>query len=500
VMLFSETWGNQIPETGMLIGSWERHGESVVPLGTRYPLRQMPYSSLIQRDRPTLIKDINADERIDPQTRSALAPLGKSVAIFPMVSREQWIGWLSVVANDPETLEQEEIRQISSLVDQATTVIQTIQLFQQTQSALVATQESEKLVRTIIDSTPDWIYIRDRDHRYRLVNTEYANAMHIQPELFLNKTDLELGLSEEMVKENIEKGLSGFWADDQKVMETGEPVVYPSEPIMINGSLRVFNTFRTPLKDNEGKAWGVLTFSRDVTEHELAQAALARRARELNLVANIGTQVSAILEPGLMLQTVADRIQESFRLYHAHIYLVNENKDTLTLTGGAGEVGRKLVAQGWQIPLGQEQSLVARAARTRQGVIVNDVSIDPNFLPNELLPNTRAEMAIPLIVGDQVLGVLDVQADQINRFSEEDVNIQTTLAVQVAVALQNARTYDQTQREAEYEALVNTISQRIQNTTTVEGALQVAIRELGRALGASKTYVQLGLSRQQPKV
>ena len=69
----------------------------------------------------------------------------------------------------------------------------------------------------------------------------------------------------------------------------------------------------------------------------------------------------------------------------------------------------------------------------------------------------------------------------------------TTLASQVAIALQNARTYAQTQQQAEQEATINLISQRIQSTTSVENALQVAIRELGRALGAKRTNVQLGL-------
>ena len=139
---------------------------------------------------------------------------------------------------------------------------------------------------------------------------------------------------------------------------------------------------------------------------------------------------------------------------------------------------------------------MARAARSRQGVIVNDVRADEDFMPNELLPDTRAEMAVPLMVGERVLGVLDIQSDEVNRFTDEDVSIQTVLASQVAVALQNARTYAQTQRQAEYEALINSISQKIQSTTSVENALQVAVRELGRALGASRTSVQLNLARR----
>jgi len=141
--------------------------------------------------------------------------------------------------------------------------------------------------------------------------------------------------------------------------------------------------------------------------------------------------------------------------------------------------------------LEQEQSLVARAARTRQAVIVNDVRSDPGWLPNPLRPDTASEMAVPMIVGDQILGVLDVQSERLNAFTDEDANIQTTLASQVATALQNARSFSQSQRQAERETAVNLITQKIQSATTVETALQVAARELGHALGMKPTLVSL---------
>jgi GAF domain-containing protein len=145
------------------------------------------------------------------------------------------------------------------------------------------------------------------------------------------------------------------------------------------------------------------------------------------------------------------------------------------------------------IPLQQEQSLVARAARTRQPVIVNDVRSDSGWLPNPMLPDTLSEMAIPLVIGEQVLGVLDVQSDRLNAFSEEDANIQTTLASQVAAALQNARSFARAQKQAKQESMLNAISQKIQTATTVEAVLQIAARELGHALGAPLTIAQLGV-------
>jgi GAF domain-containing protein len=166
----------------------------------------------------------------------------------------------------------------------------------------------------------------------------------------------------------------------------------------------------------------------------------------------------------------------------------------------------QIVACGWKegdihegthgtttIALEQERSLVARAAREKRAVVVNDVQSDPGWLPNPLLPDTRSEMAVPLLVGDQLLGVLDVQKDYVNAFTDEDTAVVSTLATQVATALQNAHSFEQAQKQADRESMLNVISQKIQSATTVEAVLQIAARELGHALGAPLTIAQLGV-------
>ncbi|MBI4770258.1 MAG: GAF domain-containing protein, partial [Chloroflexi bacterium] len=185
----------------------------------------------------------------------------------------------------------------------------------------------------------------------------------------------------------------------------------------------------------------VFWIARDVSARKRAEAVLAKRATELQTVARVSTAASTVLEARILLQNVVDLTKDSFGLYHAHLYLIDEPTGMLVLAAGAGEVGRRMVSEGRSIPLNRAQSLVARAAREREAVVVNDVRAVPDFLPHPLLPDTRSEMAIPMIVGDQLLGVFDVQHDQPNYFTEEDVRIQTTLAAQVAVALQNANLY-----------------------------------------------------------
>jgi GAF domain-containing protein len=196
-----------------------------------------------------------------------------------------------------------------------------------------------------------------------------------------------------------------------------------------------------------------------------------------------------------MLATVVHLTQRKFGLYHAHIFTYDETSKML-----------QIIACGWKegdehegthgtttISIDQEQSLVARAARNRAPVVVNDVHNEPGWLPNAMMPDTQSELAVPLTIGDEILGVLDVQSERLEAFSDEDISIQMTLAAQIATALQNARSFARAQRQAERESLLNAISQKIQSATSVEAVLQIAARELGHALGAPRTIAQLSI-------
>ena len=220
-----------------------------------------------------------------------------------------------------------------------------------------------------------------------------------------------------------------------------------------------------------------------------------RRSAELATVADVSTATATILESKRLLQEVVDLTRERFNLYHSHIYLLDEKGENLILTAGAGEPGRVMVAERRSIPLNREQSLVARAARDRKGVTVNDVTQAPDFLPNPLLPDTRSELAVPMIVGGSVVGVFDIQSEQIGRFTDSDVNIQTTLAAQLAVSIQNVRSFEQSKKQAALESMVNTIGHEIQRSTSIEETLQIAIRELGTALGVSRVKASLSVQK-----
>lgn len=241
-----------------------------------------------------------------------------------------------------------------------------------------------------------------------------------------------------------------------------------------NGSLREFQVSGTLLQDRDEDVIGSLfiyhpTYDSSVqvqAEDALVETLIdqERMTSQLETVAKISTAVSTVLDPQEMLQTFVDLTKEHFKLYQALIFLLNETGDTLEIAAGAGETGQEMVAENRRISLSQEKSLMARAARSRSGVNIKNVQEEPGFLPHPLLPDTLSELAVPLIVGDQLLGVLDVQSEKINHFTKRDIHIQTILASQVAITLQNALLFEQSQvKTAQLEDTTRFLDKVIEN-------------------------------------
>jgi signal transduction histidine kinase len=130
-----------------------------------------------------------------------------------------------------------------------------------------------------------------------------------------------------------------------------------------------------------------------------------------------------------------------FDLYGVFVLLVDAKGEILHFAAGTGKAGEYLLLQHSQVRLDSERSLVAKAARTRQIVVVNDVSLEPLYVAMPEMPETRSEIVIPLVVGDRLLGVLDIEHHETNRFKEDDVRAFSSLADQIAIAVQNAHLY-----------------------------------------------------------
>jgi signal transduction histidine kinase/CheY-like chemotaxis protein len=150
---------------------------------------------------------------------------------------------------------------------------------------LSASRKSESLLRTMIDSTPDLIFIVDKHHRYQMVNRAFAARGDYGPDYYKNKTALEIGIDKDIVFGNPEKGLPGIWAQDEEVLASGKPLRIPEQQISTLGVKKTVTTVRVPLKDEAGMAWGILTFVHDISEIKRREEDLHKKDRILEAVA-----------------------------------------------------------------------------------------------------------------------------------------------------------------------------------------------------------------------
>ena len=180
-------------------------------------------------------------------------------------------------------------------------------------------------------------------------------------------------------------------------------------------------------------------------ELTIANARNERRARQFEAIAQVARATTSIHDENTLLSRLAQVISEQFGFYHVGIFLLDEEHQQAVLRASNSEGGRKMLARRHHLKIGHA-GIVGHVAASGTPRIALDVELDAAFKDNPDLPETHSELALPLKAGDQIIGVLDVQSKEVNAFKSEDTEILYILADQVAIAIQNARAHDATQR------------------------------------------------------
>ncbi len=244
-------------------------------------------------------------------------------------------------------------------------------------------------------------------------------------------------------------------------------------PIIIPGVL--FGNIIVPLSFNGVVSALILIFTRhrNLMEKdrllEISQAnraletsyhSLDSRTRELQLASEVGRIITEkIANLHEMLITAAELISARFGLYYTQVYLIDPSGKNLTLQAGTGNVGQELLRIGHHLVVGAD-SLYGRAVSEKRPMIITDTKNNPGFLSNPLLPNTRSEMAIPLMAGEKVVGVLDMQSEQPGALNEANLPALDALARQLAIAIQNAALFTEAeQARSEVEAQIHHLTE-----------------------------------------
>jgi GAF domain-containing protein len=180
-------------------------------------------------------------------------------------------------------------------------------------------------------------------------------------------------------------------------------------------------------------------------ELELLSNRQKRRAEGLQAVAEVSRAITSIQSVNDLLPKITRVVSDQFNFYHVGVFLIDSEKRFAKLSATNSEGGRRMLERGHQLKIG-EVGLVGNVAATGKPKIAAETGADAVFFNNPDLPETRSEIALPLIIANEVLGVLDVQSNQPNAFTNEDIELLTVLADQISVAIRNARQFQQTRK------------------------------------------------------
>ena len=174
------------------------------------------------------------------------------------------------------------------------------------------------------------------------------------------------------------------------------------------------------------------------------ESQIEERTEQLRATAEVGRAASSILDPDELVEEIVNLITERLGYYYAAIFILSPDGSWAELRSATGEAGAELKARQHRLSVGGK-SMVGSAVSLRQARIAHDVGLEAVRFNNPLLPETRSEIALPLMVGGRVLGALDAQSTEPNAFDEEKTETLLGMANQVAVALENARLYKEAQ-------------------------------------------------------
>jgi len=187
---------------------------------------------------------------------------------------------------------------------------------------------------------------------------------------------------------------------------------------------------------------------------------IQRYAKLLRAAARAAKNITTILDPYELLQRTVDIICDEFGFYYAGVFFLDDLKQYAVLKAGRGEAGKAMINEGHKLAVGGN-SMIGASIANKQGRIALDVGEEAVFFENPHLPKTRSEMALPLIVGDEVIGALTVQSTEEAAFKEEDIDALQTMADQLAIAIQNSNLHRQAERRSRLLKAANRVGREV---------------------------------------
>ncbi len=461
-------------------------------VGMRYPTSDFPLTKWMPRKGLWIIEDMTKDPRIDPQSAATWMKDGTYARIgFPLTLNNRWLGSLAFHYPRPKTYTEFEKRLVAGLGDLVTAAMERMRLQYQTEAARQRAEKQAQVNAALSQATDEWeilaaaaLYLDQLQPDNIMLNyveidssgepTEIipvaawqSGGRNLNDRTLYQHFSLQEFPSMRLWMENPDKALlasdiaSHPGADSRiqtYLLQEGFHA-FVAIPLFSGGrwqgmigcgwkTMRQFTAGDREICEALIRTVGAVVASRRAyLAQENARRETEMRARELEAIARMSAAATSILNQDELLEAVAYLTRMSFDEYHTVIYLLDESGEYLKQASSSLENG----TMPERLPVAAQRSLVCEAARTRQGVIVGDITNTPEYKLTPLMPDARSEMAVPMVVADRLIGVLDIQSPKVDHFDEADIRVMATLADLIAVAIQNARLYQRAQEIAAFE-------------------------------------------------
>jgi PAS domain S-box-containing protein len=334
-----------------------------------------------------------------------------------------------------------------------------------------ALRESRLLFSLLIETLPQNIYAKDMDGRFIFANQHYCSVQGRPLEEIIGKTDFELHPIELAKK---------YILDDRQVIQTGETIELEEEHQPLGKEKFFVQVIKTPFYYSAGKAAGILGIFWDITERKKTEENIRHRMLDLELLYENGLVFSQLLNPKQIAQKVIELLGEKLNWHHTAIRLVR-GQDELELVA-FDQPGLKDEAEQHKIKA-RFNSLISRIGDGLSGwalqesriIRTGDVSSDPHYVAT--YPGLNSGLYVPLKSGDRILGVISIESQLPNAFSEADEKLIATLANQAANAFENARLYEELNHYT--EELEHRVRERTAEIESTRRRLELAVKTAG---------------------
>ncbi|MFQ6099769.1 MAG: GAF domain-containing protein [Anaerolineae bacterium] len=447
---------------------WENREEEVIAasgsqghtLGFRSPLEGSLSGWVTLHNQPVISNQLRDDDRVDPRWRSGREQ-NQNAAIAPLTIKDQVMGTL-VVMDKRVDFDQADLDLLIAFANQAATAIENARLYETIQQELAerkraeeALRESEERFRLAIEAARDGLWENSLDHKRDFFSDSMFTMLGYEPLAPADAFDFFNGLVHPDDFNNFEKNYNALnqpGHDDYAVEIRLKAKDGTWRHILSRG--------KCVERDEEGRAARIVGIHTDITDLKRAEealqraheelerraAGLERRTTQLQAAAEVAREATAILDVQQLLDETVRLVSDRFGFYHAGIFLVDERGEYAVLRAAFSEGGRRMLERGHKLKVG-EVGIVGYVAAAGEPRVALDVGEDAVFFDNPDLPDTRSEMALPLVIRGRVIGALDVQSTEPAAFSDEDVITLQTMADQLAVAIENARLVERTEAQ-----------------------------------------------------